>query len=271
MPASYGFTPEDIERGRIASSKARRGSGAKGLKKIEKLPPEIGGKPVWERLPGERQKAFAAFQIYRDQPMVARTFGQVVKKIVELNGNNPEGVVLAPETHTKDEKRVKDHKAIRSQVFRWARAYRWEERLEYYDSYMDKVRIEEARAANIEMVKRHVSIAGMLQQKAFRRLQQMDETELDPQRVLNFLLEGAKMERLARGEPTDRTETNSSKRGGPPEEPSVEALASARAELEAKLAGMAERNKDKDAREAERAIAAGSHPEQRPNLRLETA
>ena len=44
----------------------------------------------------------------------------------------------------------------------------------------------------------------MLQNKAVERLRQLRPEELKPRDTLSFLVEAAKLERLARGEPTER-------------------------------------------------------------------
>jgi hypothetical protein len=54
------------------------------------------------------------------------------------------------------------------------------------------------------MAERHAKEALMLQNKAVERLRQLRPEELKPRDTLSFLIEAAKLERLARGEPTER-------------------------------------------------------------------
>src|SRR5260370_31422775 len=60
------------------------------------------------------------------------------------------------------------------------------------------------REAVQEMAERHAKEAMMLQNKAVERLRQLRPEELKPRDTLDFLVEAAKLERLARGEPTER-------------------------------------------------------------------
>jgi hypothetical protein len=51
------------------------------------------------------------------------------------------------------------------------------------------------------MAERHAREAVALQEKALRRLQQMQPEELSPVQVLDYFIQAAKLERLSRGEP----------------------------------------------------------------------
>jgi hypothetical protein len=55
-----------------------------------------------------------------------------------------------------------------------------------------------------EMTERHAREALMLQNKAVERLRQLRPEELGPRETLTYLIEAAKLERLARGQPTER-------------------------------------------------------------------
>jgi len=136
--------------------------------------------PIWERLPGESAKAYEAFCIYRDLPPHERSLKAVAEK---LGG-----------------KRSGKSRALRP-LERWSSRYRWVERAAAWDEEQDR----QARAAQLEAIKemreRHAREAMMLQKKAIERLNSMDPRELSAADVLRFLIEAAKLERLARGEP----------------------------------------------------------------------
>jgi hypothetical protein len=54
------------------------------------------------------------------------------------------------------------------------------------------------------MAERHAKEAMMMQTKAIERLRQLRPEELGARDTLAYLVESAKLERLARGEPTER-------------------------------------------------------------------
>jgi len=136
--------------------------------------------PIWERLPGESAKAYEAFCIYRDLPPHERSLKAVAEK---LGG-----------------KRSGKSRALRP-LERWSSRYRWVERAQAWDEEVDRRAREAHLRAVKEMRERHARMAVALQQKALDRLKQMDPDELEPLEVLKYLIEAAKLERLARGEP----------------------------------------------------------------------
>lgn len=150
-----------------------------GTQEVEKGGGSMDG-PIWERLPGESAKAYEAFCIYRDLPPHERSLKAVAEK---LGG-----------------KRSGKSRALRP-LERWSSRYRWVERAAAWDEEQDR----QARAAQLEAIKemreRHAREAMMLQKKAIERLNSMDPRELSAADVLRFLIEAAKLERLARGEP----------------------------------------------------------------------
>jgi hypothetical protein len=69
---------------------------------------------------------------------------------------------------------------------------------------VERVKWRKQVEALSEMAERHAREALMLQNKAVERLRQLRPEELGPRETLSFLIEAAKLERLARGEPTER-------------------------------------------------------------------
>lgn len=138
---------------------------------------------IWERRPGESARAYAAFCMYRDLPPRERSLTRVAEDIAKAS---------TKQRHVA---------SIRRRLSDWSSKWNWVERAAAWDEERDRI----ARQAQIEAIKemreRHASEAMMLQKKALDRLRAMDARELAPNDVLRYLIEAAKLERLARGEP----------------------------------------------------------------------
>ena len=132
---------------------------------------------IWERLPSESSKAYAAFCIYRDMGP-ERSIEKVQEKVGKKSG-------------------------YLRHLYRWSSKYNWFERAKAYDDYIERKKREEKERAILEMAERHAKEAVALQQKALERLRSLDPDELSPRDVLNYLVEAIKLERLSRGEPTE--------------------------------------------------------------------
>lgn len=130
----------------------------------------------WERLQREPDAAWGAFVYYRDTNPRNRS----IKKCV----NALYGTLDAVSSWEK-----------------YSVKWRWRERVEAWDAEQDRVAREARLEAIRQMDDRHVSEARALQAKALERLRQIDPKELKPREVLNYLIEAAKLERLAMGQP----------------------------------------------------------------------
>lgn len=134
----------------------------------------------WERMPGEGEKAFAAFNAYRNTPADARS----IPKCVAVYYGKPATV-------------------SRVNVWRrWSGRWRWQYRVQAWQDYLER-KANEARVAEVKaMAERHAKIGAAIQGKGVERLQKLEVTELTAGDVLRFLSEGIKIERAARGEPS---------------------------------------------------------------------
>jgi hypothetical protein len=142
----------------------------------------------WERQPGESAVAFAAFVIFRDLG-AHRSLDRASRLYHGKPGQEPN----RPQTGTKKRKS--------GQVRLWYESWDWRARAEACDAEQDRQRREAQAAIRREMAERHAREAVALQEKALRRLQQMQPEELSPVQVLDYFLQAAKLERLSRGEP----------------------------------------------------------------------
>src|SRR5262249_29466733 len=90
------------------------------------------------------------------------------------------------------------------QIRRWAERWNWCVRARAWDQEVERLKWSKQVEAISEMTERHAREALMLQNKAVERRRQLRPEELGPRDTLTYLIEAAKLERLARGEPTER-------------------------------------------------------------------
>ena len=144
----------------------------------------------WDRLPGESSKAYRAFCLYRDlgSRRSLNEASRVYHNDSAANGNAA---------------RARRREAS-GQIRLWASRWSWAARVEAWDQDLEQVKRSKLIEAIEEMADRHIKEAMMLQNKAVERLRQLRPEELKPRETLDYLIEAAKLERLARGEPTER-------------------------------------------------------------------
>jgi hypothetical protein len=144
----------------------------------------------WEQQAGESAKAYAAFGLYRDLGSrrsldeASRSYHRSDREIQHASARRPP--------------------RASGTIRRWAQRYNWLARARAWDQEFERIRQAEQRAALQEMAERHAKEALMMQNKAIERLRQLRPEELGTRETLAYLVEAAKLERLARGEPTER-------------------------------------------------------------------
>ena len=94
---------------------------------------------------------------------------------------------------------------------RWSSRHGWVDRCVEWDSHLDLVSQREHEKQYKEMVERHVRLALAMQGKATARLQKMQPEEMSTYDVLRYINDSIKLERLSRGEATDKQEHELSK------------------------------------------------------------
>ncbi len=142
----------------------------------------------WDPLPGESPKAYVAFCLYRDMGP-GRCLDQASHAYHQQQ-----------RVRTPTGRQPRASGAIR----RWAQRWNWSARAQAWDQELERAKRSKQLKAVEEMGERHVMEAMLLQNKAVERLRQLRPEELKPRETLHFLIEAAKLERLARGEPTER-------------------------------------------------------------------
>ena len=179
--------------------------------------PDLSPAP-WEQQPGESSRAYGAFCSYRDL--------------------GPRRSLRAAATAFYGRASA----ALERQLDNWSHAFGWVERTSAWDRHLDA----EARAAQEEarhdMVKRHLQEALALQSKALERLRALVPEELQPADLLRYIVEAAKLERLALGEPDTVQRHELTGRGGSALHFSLEEAVAAARELEEAERGSVQRD-----------------------------
>lgn len=129
----------------------------------------------WERQAGEAERAYHAFEVYRDLEE-ERSFVKTA---------NAEGL---------------SQKTIEYYASRNA----WSERVLAYDNYMVRARILERRKNIQRMQERHVNMAMMFQNRVAERLRTLNADDLSVDQTAKWFEIAVKIERQARGEEGDQ-------------------------------------------------------------------
>jgi transposase-like protein len=91
-------------------------------------------------------------------------------------------------------------------LYEWSRQFRWQMRIDDIEREARRVESEEQIEAIREMRERQSREALLLQQKGTEWIANIEHDAASPEAAIRAIVEGAKLERLARGEVTERTE-----------------------------------------------------------------
>jgi len=171
---------------------------------------------VWEKRPGEGERAFAAFTIYRNlgpQRSLSKVAQAVAKSLPLMK--------------------------------RWSRRWRWSVRASAWDAHLHKVDDNERRRAVKDACARHVNLAQALQHRVTLQLKALQERDkrqpevpvqdLTAGDMARWLETGVRIERLGLGLPTSNHSVEGPD-GGPLQ---VDAIQGARKRLREKLRPLA--------------------------------
>lgn len=152
---------------------------------VRYLPADTPSNP-WDRQPGEGPQAFRAFAAYRDSGADGskRSLQKTAQSLTKSNGE-PYSVGT-----------LKD----------WSRKWRWQARVDAWDDELDRLTRRELEKGITGMRKNHVSIAKAMLVKSLQALQKIPADEMTPRDVAAMVDVAAKLERISRGEVTERTE-----------------------------------------------------------------
>lgn len=142
----------------------------------------------WDRMENESPKAYAAFCLYKKLPPLGPVHAKrsIANVCRELYGEPKETAIRA--------------------MAKWSSKFAWVVRAAAWDQDQE-VQLRETRTKAIKDAnERHVKIALTMQQKAIERLKAMDPAELTVAELKSYLMDAIRLERLALGEPEERTE-----------------------------------------------------------------
>jgi hypothetical protein len=139
----------------------------------------------WERQENESVQAFEAFQLYRDMG-TERSLIKVEQKL------------------------DKSHNLIG----RWSKNHKWVARVEAWTDEQDRITRENLSKGVTAMRKNHTDIATAMLVKALKALQKLPVEEMTPADVAKLVDVASKLERISRGEATEKTESKTELAGG---------------------------------------------------------
>lgn len=147
----------------------------------------------WEMQQGEPTPSYTRFCLYRDKPADRRSFHTIAK-----------------ESHRSIE-RTRDEGI----------AWKWQERARAWDREIDRRTTEKMASDLVEMRIRHAQIGQLMVSKAVQKLMgdeeegiiKLDVNTLSPRMIALLIEEGVKIERLSRGEATEKTEISGTSEG----------------------------------------------------------
>lgn len=150
----------------------------------------------WERQEGETSNNYAAFVTYRDMG-IRRTLRKAAIRFYEIPENeyDPRGGKIRT-------------------LEKWSAQYRWVQRAELYDDFMQAQADAEDVEAIKDMRKRHVQLMTVIQSKAVTYLNTVTEAQLakmTPDQLMRMLDLAIKNERIARGVPDTITGVTNAK------------------------------------------------------------
>lgn len=93
-------------------------------------------------------------------------------------------------------------------LYEWSRRYRWQDRIARLEQEARRADDESRVTALREMYDRHAREALLLQQRGAEWLTTVGDERVTVDGAIRAIVEGARMERLARGESTERMETS---------------------------------------------------------------
>lgn len=148
----------------------------------------------WEKLDEESSRSYQCFTIYRDL-------------------GKDRSLRKAADVFYQDGERPATNSQV-NQAERWSYTFGWVSRAEAYDHHLTEKFREEQEEQRRKMLERHATVATMFQRKIIERLQGLSVEELSPGVLARWLEVAVKVERLSRGEATERAEV-SGPDGGP--------------------------------------------------------
>lgn len=157
-----------------------------------KRPQMPSGEP-WERMDGETVQQYEKFCAYRDMRYTAPAGDGELPKLDLTRERSIRGL-------------AKKLGLSRKTLEPLSARFRWVDRCEAYDLYILRRLKEKGEAEILQMHENHAMIASQMLKKALRGLLKLSDDDLDAADIVRMVDVGVKIERLSRGESTERQE-----------------------------------------------------------------
>lgn len=144
---------------------------------------------AWDQLEGEGDRAYAGFIIFRDLG-ARRTIVEAARLFYDAG-------------------KPKASASQSSRFMAWSAKYHWQDRAREYDKFLADAAVEARIKAITEMNERQAQYGRGLQAVAMNRIRTLSPDDLTASEALRWVVEGAKLERLANGQATARDEIGS--------------------------------------------------------------
>lgn len=150
------------------------------------------GEP-WEQMAGETVQQYEKFCAYRD-----------MRYIAPAKAGNLPTLDLTRERSIRG--LAKQLNVTRKALEPLSARFRWVERCEAYDLYILRRLKEKNEAEILKMHANHADIAFKMLKKAMKRLHSLQDDDIEAADMIRMIDTGVKIERLSRGESTERQE-----------------------------------------------------------------
>lgn len=143
----------------------------------------------WHRQPNESAQAFEAFQVYLNEAKRNKRETYIIirarKGLEPLKQRQNSGTIEA-----------------------WSQEFNWKSRAIAYDNHLADLALQKREDQVRQMVERHALIAEQFQKKVIERLRTIDAAALQPNAIARWFETAVKVERLSRGEHTEKVKTD---------------------------------------------------------------
>lgn len=157
-----------------------------------KRPQAPSGEP-WEQMAGETVQQYEKFCAYRDMRYTAPTSAGDLPKLDLTRERSIRGL-------------AKQLGLSRKTLEPLSTRFKWVDRCDAYDLYILRRLKEKGEAEILKMHENHAAIAAQMLKKAMRGLLKLQDDDLDAADIVRMVDVGVKIERLSRGESTERQE-----------------------------------------------------------------
>lgn len=155
--------------------------------------PQVPSGEPWEQMAGETVQQYEKFCAYRDMRYTAPAGAGELPKLDLTRERSIRGL-------------AKKLGLSRKTLEPLSARFQWVERCEAYDLYILRRLKEKGEAEILKMHENHATIASQLLKKALRGLMKLSDDDLDATDIVRMVDVGVKIERLSRGESTERQE-----------------------------------------------------------------